>query len=432
MSRTWVVLGDVTASGGRVITASQFTFIDGKGVARKGDQATCPSHNGVFAISEGDPTTQIDGADLALHGCKLACGCAVLATQQVRVLNQSGGGGQGGGGGAASSSGTAAPTVSGAATPTASGIAASVASGAAAALVSGITTSAPSATAGANATEYDEAIQFVGPTGALLANISYVLHLEDGSTAQGTTDEDGLTQRITTPAPRAIVKAELNPPEHSHGCCAAIGMPAQTVQIPISGAATNAANVGSSTQRVAVEQAEDRRLTSGEITMLRQVFGNSIDYSSVKIHNHGYWLFFGFQPDNTAVAPNGEIYMPADLFSADFSKELSNRRRRLLVHEMTHVWQHQLGYPLKRIRAARPNMQYGYTLATGKRLCDYNMEAQGNILADYFLLKFASDPGALYEVKYRASPNAITAYEKTLQLFLADPGNDSNLPKVTE
>ncbi|WP_203225034.1 glycosyl hydrolase 108 family protein [Novilysobacter arseniciresistens] len=84
----WIVLGDVTTSGGRVVTASQFTDIDGKGVARRNDKATCPQHKGVFAIVGGyDPTTVIDDAEVALHGATLACGCQVLATQQFRVLN---------------------------------------------------------------------------------------------------------------------------------------------------------------------------------------------------------------------------------------------------------------------------------------------------------------------------------------------------------
>lgn len=94
MSRMWIVLGDVTTSGGRVVTASQFTDIDGKGVARRNDKATCPQHKGVFAIVGGyDPTTVIDDAEVALHGATLACGCRVLATQQFRVFNTNAPGG---------------------------------------------------------------------------------------------------------------------------------------------------------------------------------------------------------------------------------------------------------------------------------------------------------------------------------------------------
>lgn len=93
MTRKWIVLGDSTSGGGKVVTASQFTFIDNKGVARVGDKATCPLHKGVFPIVDGDPTHSIDGASLALHGSKLACGCTVLATQQQRLHSEHDSGG---------------------------------------------------------------------------------------------------------------------------------------------------------------------------------------------------------------------------------------------------------------------------------------------------------------------------------------------------
>lgn len=91
MSRPWIVQGDATASGGRVITSSQHTDIAGKGVARLTDKATCPKHQGVFAIVGGcDPTTIVDHQPVALHGAILECGCQVLAMQQIRVLMDSG------------------------------------------------------------------------------------------------------------------------------------------------------------------------------------------------------------------------------------------------------------------------------------------------------------------------------------------------------
>ena len=88
MTRMWIVVGDSTSSGGQVVTGSAFTDIDGKPVARVTDQATCPAHSGTFPIVDGDTTTLVDGQPVALHGSKLACGCAVLAVQQVRVALQ--------------------------------------------------------------------------------------------------------------------------------------------------------------------------------------------------------------------------------------------------------------------------------------------------------------------------------------------------------
>jgi len=86
MARMWIVVGDTTDSGGRVVTGSPFTSVDGKPVARVTDQAICPKHKGPFPIVDGDATTVIDGQPVALHGSSLACGCKVLAVQQTRAF----------------------------------------------------------------------------------------------------------------------------------------------------------------------------------------------------------------------------------------------------------------------------------------------------------------------------------------------------------
>ena len=406
MTRMWAVVGDATSSGGQVVTGSPFTDIDGKPVARVNDKASCPKHQGTFPIVDGDPTTIIDGEAVALHGSSLACGCKVLAVQQIRVFVDAGGGGSRGG--SSSTAGGAHNAAAGA-------------SPAAAASASEAATTSPS---------FDEQIRFVGPTGAPLSNLGYRLHLADGATAEGITDADGRTGRVTTAKAVAFDSAELLSPVGAQGCCAAAALPAQRVPVALNGAATNPTGVGSSTHQVAT-RAEDRGLTAGEIAMLRQVFGSSVDYGSVKLHNHGYWMFFGFQPDDTATAPNGEIYLPADLFSPDFSREFSGRQH-LLIHEMTHVWQYQLGYPVKRVRAPRPNMSYAYHLAPMRKLCDFNMEAQGNLLADYFLVKFRSDQRNISELRYRKTPGLLAEYERALSDFTAKPSDPGNLPKVTE
>lgn len=93
MARMWIVVGDITSSGGRVITGSSFTDIDGKPVSRVNDQATCPLHKGVFPIVDGDVTMIVDGQPVALHGSSLACGCKVLTTQQNHVFVDAGGAG---------------------------------------------------------------------------------------------------------------------------------------------------------------------------------------------------------------------------------------------------------------------------------------------------------------------------------------------------
>jgi hypothetical protein len=167
-----------------------------------------------------------------------------------------------------------------------------------------------------------------------------------------------------------------------------------------------------------------RPLTEGEIAMARLIFGDAIDYSKVAVHNHGY-LPFGLQRKNVAMAPNGKIYFGSRHFRDDFSCE-SNRNKHWFMHEMVHVWQHQLGYPVRLRGAIRIGLSYAYVLAADKRLGDFNMEAQGDLLADYFALKYLQDAGAMQQCQYCGD---LKLYEQVLGTFLADPKTGISLPR---
>jgi len=82
MARMWIVVGDATTGGGRVLTGSSNTDIEGKAVACVGDKATCPKHGGAFEIVTGDPTLILDGKPIAREGDSLACGCRLLGGAQ--------------------------------------------------------------------------------------------------------------------------------------------------------------------------------------------------------------------------------------------------------------------------------------------------------------------------------------------------------------
>jgi uncharacterized Zn-binding protein involved in type VI secretion len=85
MSRPFIVLGDKTSHGGVVISASESTGSNGKGIARIGDKVTCPKkgHGGVTVIVTGDPTMMIDGQPAARHGDLTACGASLIASQSM-------------------------------------------------------------------------------------------------------------------------------------------------------------------------------------------------------------------------------------------------------------------------------------------------------------------------------------------------------------
>lgn len=81
MGRKVIVVGDPTDHGGRVISGSPTQQINGKAIARLGDQVDCPQKgHGVNAIVEGEPSMLINGIPVALEGHKTACGCTLLGT----------------------------------------------------------------------------------------------------------------------------------------------------------------------------------------------------------------------------------------------------------------------------------------------------------------------------------------------------------------
>ena len=82
-----------------------------------------------------------------------------------------------------------------------------------------------------------------------------------------------------------------------------------------------------------------RRLTENEVRMAKQVFADSINFHHIKIYR-GIPLI----PNaNTAIAPNGNIYFPRKHCPDDFT-QAGIAYKIWLIHELTHVWQHQRGH----------------------------------------------------------------------------------------
>lgn len=85
--RPFIVIGDRTDHGGVVVGSTMTTETHGKRLARVGDQVTCPKKgHGTTVIVTGDPTMIVDGAPVARHGDKCACGATLIASQ---VLSRS-------------------------------------------------------------------------------------------------------------------------------------------------------------------------------------------------------------------------------------------------------------------------------------------------------------------------------------------------------
>ncbi len=131
-----------------------------------------------------------------------------------------------------------------------------------------------------------------------------------------------------------------------------------------------------------------RPLEDWEISLAKTVFGNSIDYSKVRVDNYAFigpkqyrFAYVGFNTLN-AWGP---------------------MRNSLFLHEMTHVYQYQkMGavYIYDALAAQHSESGYNYggaaelqrQLVSGKRFSDFNLEQQGDIVSDYFLIKSGYPP----------------------------------------
>lgn len=71
-----ICVGDKTSCGGTVVTGSQFSEVNGRGIARQGDKIACKKN---CVIVDGNITEIIDGAAMALHGAQTSGGCTCLS-----------------------------------------------------------------------------------------------------------------------------------------------------------------------------------------------------------------------------------------------------------------------------------------------------------------------------------------------------------------
>lgn len=172
---------------------------------------------------------------------------------------------------------------------------------------------------------------------------------------------------------------------------------------------------------MATAKNSSRPLTAGELRILKPLYKDSVNYGAVKVFN-GEYLPFGLQFNDYVMAPNGNIYFPEGLFREDFAAGDINDRATL-VHEMGHVWQHQMGANVRTRGLYSLVASYKYSLPKEKDLADYSLEQQASIIADYYVLtKFGVNV-----FKQVATFNGIIGpdlkdkYENTLQYFLASP-----------
>jgi hypothetical protein len=179
-----------------------------------------------------------------------------------------------------------------------------------------------------------------------------------------------------------------------------------------------------------------RSLTPGERTMLSETFNDSVDYNKVRVH-HSKFGDIVRTLSRAQMMTYGSLII-TDSATPDYSApDVGFMPRYSFSHEMAHVWQNQNGVSEKfsqlvarqkiKIPGAEQISTYQYRLKNGKDLTDFNVEQQASILTDYnFLVKppqiFEKDIQSPLDADAFTGPGERkTAYEATLQKFLANP-----------
>lgn len=187
----FIVQGDKTSHGGTVLAGSPFSDCDGKPIARVGDMCSCPLCKGVFPIAQGDQSNIVDGAPVAYHGCKTACG-AMLISSQIRTLTQ--------------------PS-SGAAPGASDGDDAGEAADGFGAVGSGLAAAYQDEPSAADSERFQGRFQLVSvDTGEPIAGKAVRVRSTSGQYLTGTTDAEGFTQWVERDAAEALA-FDLQEPE---------------------------------------------------------------------------------------------------------------------------------------------------------------------------------------------------------------------------
>ncbi len=172
-----------------------------------------------------------------------------------------------------------------------------------------------------------------------------------------------------------------------------------------------------------------RPLTSGEIALAKTVFGDSIDYARVRLHDKRI-LPPGLQRRHQAVAKGDNVSFPRSAYAADFSFETNAFKQSVFIHELVHVWQHQnrvLSTPREALKETLRHKfnyakAYPYRLGAHADLTGYGFEQQAAMIQDYFLLTRHGETRSFKNRRIDApGPELKQKYEIVLAKFLGNP-----------
>lgn len=171
-----------------------------------------------------------------------------------------------------------------------------------------------------------------------------------------------------------------------------------------------------------------RHINAGEISYAREIFGDSLDYSKITITRDS--LMSTGAPKTIGNTVHMRSKWGAEQFTKDgsgeYTLELTEAGRQLLVHEMTHVWQFQNGglayipdslvsQLRARLGSGSRNGAYDWRSAAkaGTPWADWNPEQQAELVEEY--------NRALRHVKDATKRKALPAKADTDMLTLGKP-----------
>ncbi len=193
-----------------------------------------------------------------------------------------------------------------------------------------------------------------------------------------------------------------------------------------------------------------RKLTSGEVKMCQLVFKNSIDYSKVYLHAGGLTAGGIISKTGNAVTLDGETWFPIDEYkkNPDFSTSPLGQNRHWFIHEMTHIWQSQLGHS-NGFAGAKILCTGGYTSTVNsvdsgigelkgydtdilgrdknKKFSDFNFEQQGRLIEFWFDAMHLKNVNPSRQ-HHQKSLQLLPSIQIILSNFLKNPSDPTLLP----
>lgn len=179
-----------------------------------------------------------------------------------------------------------------------------------------------------------------------------------------------------------------------------------------------------------------RSLTSGEITLLYSVYGNSLDYAAVRVSSGGVG-------SDIAITHNNNISFPSSLYQDDFSRAGLDFKA-WFVHEAAHVWQHQVQGLDTYAEGLKLIMQFGtsyipnayyYSLNSAQSFGSLNIEQQAQVIQDRWLVQNGLPPRGDIDLRSGATSPTVeqfnSAFSGALRQFDANRSYSPLVPNVS-